>query len=164
MKLARYLAIGAALAALFAAGAAYAQPARSLQQSEPGAGNAGYPPGSTPFVQNFDGANAGAGTALTVTPPNGQHAYICGFEVGGLGATSPTSVEFHFGTLVGPGGLLFYQYTYPSGAAAVATPVTRSFFPSCLRSLNTGAAVGISNLPGAAGNTTTYMQMWGYFE
>lgn len=126
-----------------------------------GTGTAGYPPGSTPFVQNFDGANT-TSTAVTVTPPAGQYAYICWFEVAGLGATAATSVEFHFATLTGPGGQLFYQYTYPAGAAAVSVPVTRTFNP-CIRSLNTATATGFT-LPGAAGNTTTYAQFGGYFQ
>lgn len=126
-----------------------------------GSGASGYPFGATPFVQNFDGADT-TSQALTFTPPAGQYAYVCGFEVAGLGATAATSVEFHLGTLTGPGGLMFYQYTYPSGATTVSTPVTRTFTP-CVRSLNTGSATGFT-VPGAAGNTTTYLQMWGYSQ
>lgn len=161
-QIARYLAIGAALAALFVGGEAFAQaPAQQFQQGLPGSGNAGYPPGSTPTGSVASGANTG-GFGVSITPGATTYAYLCGAQVNGLGATGATTVT---PTITGAaGGTLTYQgqYTFPAGAAVVTTPFERTFTP-CLRGSAPGIAVTF-NVPGAAGNTATNSQIWGYVE
>ena len=130
----------------------------------PGLGNAGYPPGSTPAAAVFGpGANA-AGASASIAPPAGQFAYLCYFEVSGNGATAATTVSPQSqGNTVGPNGLFWENsYTYPLGAGVAATPFTRSFNP-CLRGATQGSALGV-NVPGAAGNTTTVIQVTGYTQ
>jgi hypothetical protein len=129
----------------------------------PGNGSAGYPPGSTPITSSTTLADTG-GASLSLTPGGTQFAYVCGIQVNGLGATAATSVTPTLNTVTGANGTFTWQgqYTYQAGATVFNTPFERTFTP-CLRGGTVGSAINF-NLPGAAGNTSTSLQMWGYFQ
>lgn len=169
--IARFLAIGAALAALFAAGAAFAQANNTNTWQTPGnntVGGAvlmGVRPDNTAGVPisvtaTFSGADTSS-AAATLPAAAGKFTYICGFNVSGLGATGATIVSPTVGT-VSPGNTLTFSggYTFPAGATVAATPFNQTF-PGCLagNAVNTGIAVTV---PGAAGNTSTTINVWGF--
>jgi hypothetical protein len=125
-----------------------------------GAGNAGYPPGSTPISAVFSGADTTTATA-TLTGAAGQFTYICGFTLSGQGATAATTVSPAVtgltNTLTVTGG-----FTFVVSAAAFDVPVSYTFpVGTCQPSsaVNTNIVV---TLPGAAGNTQANIYAWGY--
>jgi hypothetical protein len=131
-------------------------------QGLPGAGNAGYPPGSTPLAAAFSGADTTTQAALITAPAN-QFPYVCGFEVSGLGATGLTQVAPSLTQVSVTGALTFtFEYTFVAGAGLPNTPLQRTFTP-CLRGGPTGGSITL-NVPGAAGNTSTLINIWGYTE
>lgn len=137
-------------------------PARTLQQSEPGAGNAGYPSGSTPLANSIATANT-TSLGVTITAPAGQFPYVCYIEVSGLGATALTTVSPNI-TQIGPTGAtaFSFEYTYVAGAGLVNAPLQRTFTP-CLKGGPAGGTMTF-NVAGAAGNTSTNLNIQGYAE
>jgi hypothetical protein len=125
-----------------------------------------YPSGALPLVSSFLGADTG-GVGLNIpyggpSPPN-KTVYMCGFSVNGLGATALTNVLISFNNLQRGDGVvtpLIFQYQYPAGATVIAVPVTVTFTP-CLVAVTSNMQIGIS-VPGAAGNTSTNVSLWGY--
>lgn len=105
-QIARYLAIGAALAALFAAGAACAQAnPPSWTRSAP-ATDTGYPPGAQPFAASGSGTTS---ATVTVTQPAAfQNTYVCSITMTESGGSAISAA----GTLthaVGMNTLTFAQ-------------------------------------------------------
>jgi hypothetical protein len=86
-------------------------------------------------------------------------AYVCGFNVSGLGATAATTVTIAVATVVG-GNALSFQYIFPLGAAVASTPVQATFQP-CVPANAQNTAITVT-VPGAAGNTSTHISAWGF--
>lgn len=125
-----------------------------------GSGNAGYPVGSTPITAIFSGADT-TSSAATLAAAAAKFTYICGFQIGGLGATAATIVNPTVGTVIGGNTFTFASaYTFASGAAVASTPFTYTFSP-CVPGSAVNTAVVVT-VPGAAGNTSTAINAWGY--
>jgi len=124
-----------------------------------GSGSAGFPPGSTPVTAVFNAADTTTATA-TLAAVAAKFTYICGFNITGLGATAATSVT---PTITGlPNAFTFTgAYTFAAGAAVANAPVSFSFGNYCLPSSAVNTAVVVT-VPGAAGNTATSINAWGY--
>jgi hypothetical protein len=126
-----------------------------------GSGSAGYPPGATPQIGITNGADT-TGVGASITPSASQYAYLCSFEINGLGATAATTVTPTISGTAGGAPTFQGQYTFPLGATVVATPLIRSY-SQCMRGAGLGQALNI-NVPGAAGNTTTNITVYGYVQ
>ncbi len=122
------------------------------------AGAAGYPAGATPIGGAFSGADTTT-QAATLALASGKTTYICGFTVSGLGATGATTVAVTVATLVGS-TTLTYSYVFPAGATVVATSIGKEYSP-CIPASAAAAAITIT-VPGAAGNTATQINAWGF--
>lgn len=120
-------------------------------------GPAGLNPGN--FISN---TGSGADTSSsTLTLGDASHfTFVCGFDVSGLGATSATASTVTVGPLtsttgsnVSPG----FGYVFVAGAAVPNTPLLVTFSP-CV------PVFGVATLtvPGAAGNTSTILSIWGF--
>ena len=109
-------------------------------------------------VGTFSGADPG-GQTVTLPGAIGKTTYICGLNVGGLGGTGAATVQITVGPLVGNQTFTF-QYSFPSGNNAVA-PITSGSFSPCIpgNAPNTGITVSVG---GAAGNTSTQVNVYGY--
>jgi hypothetical protein len=106
----------------------------------------------------FSGANTNSASAM-LAGAIGKTAYICGFQVNGLGATGVTTVNISVATLVG-GNTANFAYTFPAGATVAATPMSQTFSP-CLPANAAATPLSIT-VPGAVGNTSTNISAWGY--
>jgi hypothetical protein len=125
-----------------------------------GAGAAGYPPGSVAITCAFSAADTTTATCVLAAAAN-KFTYFCGFTVGGLGATGATIVNPTVGLLAG-GNTFTYSgaYTFAAGAAVANVPFTVN--PAqCIagNALNTAITITV---PGAAGNTSTTINGWGF--
>lgn len=139
----RYLAIGAALAALFSAGAARAQV---------------LGPASNSYVTNSATGTTGATTA-TLPALQGQVLYLCGFSI----RANATAAATGDATVTGlaSGTVHFTQWTAPlaSGIGIVEPPMGNP----CVASSGVNQAVAvISAAPGAGG--TVSVSAWGYYR
>lgn len=108
----------------------------------------------------FSGADT-AGQSVSIPAAAGKFSFVCGFNVSGLGATAATTVNPLLGTLSGNNTFTFTGgYTYALGAAAVSTPFNMTFSP-CIsgNTINTAVTLVVG---GAAGNTATTLNIWGY--
>jgi hypothetical protein len=114
----------------------------------------------TPVTGTFSGADTTT-AAATLTGVAGKTTYICGFQVNGLGLTTGATVQVAVATIA-PGNTLNFAYTFPTGAAVVATPITQTFSP-CLPASAAGANITVT-VPGGAGNTSTNISAWGYLQ
>jgi hypothetical protein len=127
-------------------------------QVSPGAGLAGFPFGATPVGNAFSGADT-ATAAATLPAAAGKFTYICGFTVSGLGATSATPVSVSVATLTGsvtPN----YSYVFAAGAAVLNTFLNVTYSP-CVPASAVNSTIAVT-VPGAAGNTATQINAWGY--
>jgi hypothetical protein len=123
-----------------------------------GSGNAGYPTGATPVGNAFSGADTTT-AAATLPAAAGKFTYIAGFTVSGLGATATTTVNVTVGTLVGS-TTPTYSYVFQTGATVVDTSVSVLYSPAIpANAINLPITVTV---PGAAGNTATQINAWGY--
>jgi hypothetical protein len=125
----------------------------------PGSGSSGYPPGSTPISAVFSGADTTTANAALAAGGAGIFTYVCGFSITGLGATAATPVSPTVAT-VANGKTLTYSYLFALGATAQNTPVSFTYAP-CLPASAANAALTVT-VPGAAGNTATQINAWGY--
>jgi hypothetical protein len=130
--------------------------------TSPGLGNAGYPTGSTPLAGAFSGANTTT-SAATITAPAGKTPYTCYIEANGLGATALGTVQANL-TQIGPvGGTTWsFEYTYVAGATLVNVALIHTFNP-CVSGGPVGGTMTF-NVPGAAGNTLTNLNIQGYAQ
>jgi hypothetical protein len=140
-------------------------------QAGPSTGTA-YPYNAIPVTAVFAAADTVTASASIPAFP-GRVSYICGFTVNGLGLTTGATVNVTVGPLIGTflqGQLppnpsqqpnsFSYQYTFPTGAAALTTPIGANYWPCIPASLpNTALAVTV---PGGAGNTSTNINVQGY--
>lgn len=125
-----------------------------------GLGNAGYPPGSTPLIATFNGADT-ASQAITFAADTARVNFVCEVSIEGLGATATATVSPSISGLAsGSTWTFFDDYIFATGAAVVNTPFRKSFNP-CLAGNAVNTALSLT-VPGAAGNTTTVIQMSGY--
>lgn len=150
-----------ACAALLVASAAYAQVPNIPNQGGVPTGN-GYPLNSNPVVVSNTGADTASLTAVLPATP-GKTNFICGFSISGLGATAIGNVVATIGSLGSPNtaAALSFQYSMPVGATVPAVPVIVFFPPPCIPGIGSNNPITLT-VPGAAGNTTTSLNIWGY--
>ena len=118
---------------------------------------------ATPVTATFAGADTSTATA-TITAPAAKFAYLCGFNVSGLGATAATTVSPTItGLASGSTFTLNGAYTFAAGAAVQNTPFNPAPFPTCLAGNGAGTNIVVT-VPGAAGNTITDINAWGYTQ
>jgi len=111
-----------------------------------------------PVVAAFQGADTSTATA-TLPAIAGRTTYVCGINVNGLGATSNSVVNVAVGPL--SGNITFnFQYVMPAGNNTQATPMSGSFSP-CLAANAQNTAIVVT-VTGAAGNTSTQINVYGY--
>ena len=104
---------------------------------------------------------AASATTATLTCPTGKTAYINGFIINGLGATSGSVIAV---TVTGiQGGTQTYQYSVPTGATAIS-PAFQVNFPMPVP----GSAVStniVVNVPSfGLGNTNANVTAYGYVK
>ena len=109
-------------------------------------------------VGTFSGADVGGQTA-SLPAAVGKTTYICGLNIGGLGATGAATIQVTVSPLVGNQTMTF-QYQMPSGNNSVA-PVTSGSFSPCIPANAANTAINVS-VGGAAGNTSTQVNVYGY--
>ena len=109
-------------------------------------------------VGTFSGADP-SGQTVTLPGVPGKTTYICGLNVGGLGGTGAATVQVTVTPLVGNQTFTF-EYSFPSGNNAVA-PVTSGSFSPCIPANAPNTAITVS-VGGAAGNTSTQVNVYGY--
>ena len=149
-----------ALVAAFLSGSiglAQAQLAQSGQAT-----GTGYPAGATVLMSNANGANTSSIAAVLPNSP-GKLTFVCGFQASGLGATALTNVQINV-VAVGSSttsGNFSWAYQFPAGVTAIATPVNINFTP-CLPASATNASLAFL-FNGAAGNTYSNINVWGYW-
>lgn len=114
---------------------------------------------SSPLVST---ASAAAGTATaTLTSAPGRVAYLTGFVVYGLGATTGQASAV---TVTGlQGGTQTYQFNVPTGAAVAAPPMQVNFpLPLPASAVNTNIVVAAASF--GAGNTQGSVTAYGYLK
>jgi hypothetical protein len=146
-----------AIGVLFASVAYALAQAPSPGASGPATGT-GYPAGSIPLVAVVSSADTTSSVA-TLSAITGRLTYICGFSVSGLGATALTNVVITAASVVG-NVAPSYAYSFPAGATVVAAPIGNAFAP-CLPGSLVNSPISVT-VPGAAGNTNTNVNAWGY--
>ncbi|MFY9835022.1 MAG: hypothetical protein WAK55_00855 [Xanthobacteraceae bacterium] len=112
-----------------------------------------------PAASYLSGTTSAADTstsAVSLTPSTGKTAYVCGFSIGGPGATAISNVS---ATLAVASGNLSYAYSMPAGVTVAAVPVGATFNPC--QPGPAGSAITLT-VPGAAGNTSTVISLWGF--
>jgi hypothetical protein len=118
---------------------------------------AGLNPGN--YISNT--ATAADTSSSTLTLGDASHfTYVCGFAVSGLGATAATSSSVTIGPLTSTTGSNVspaFGYVFVAGATLPNTPLLQNFVPCVPVS-----GVATLTVPGAAGNTTTSLSIWGY--
>jgi hypothetical protein len=124
----------------------------------------GYPAGSNAVTGVLSAADTTTGAA-TLPAAVGKLTYIGGFTVSGLGAAAATPVSVTVATVVGgtsggAGNTLTYSYNFVAGVALPNTPLQVTFSPPIPASAQ-NAAITVT-VPGAAGNTATQINAWGY--
>ena len=107
----------------------------------------------------FSGADTSSQNVTVGPGASGTLAYICGFTVSGLGATSGTNVSVTVGALVG-NKTLTYSYSFAAGAAVLSTALIVNF-AMCIPANAQDSAITVT-VPGAAGNTATQINAWGF--
>ena len=113
---------------------------------------------ATPVVASFSGADVG-GQTVTLPAAVGKTTYICGVSATGLGATGAATVLITISPLVG--NVTFnFQYQMPSGNSSAA-PATSGSFSPCIPANAQNTAITVS-IGGAAGNTSTQLNVYGY--
>jgi hypothetical protein len=136
--------------------------ASKAQAPSPGASGpatgTGYPAGSIPLVAVVSSADTTSSVA-TLSAITGRLTYVCGFSVSGLGATALTNVVVTAASVVGNVSPS-YAYSFPLGATLPAVPIGNSFTP-CLPGSLVNSPISVT-VPGAAGNTNTNVNAWGY--
>lgn len=113
-----------------------------------------------PSANFLSGTASGADTSTlsaSLTPTGGRTAYACGLFIGGLGATAIANVV---PSLSVASGTINLAYSMPAGATVPAVPVFIFFNDQCLPG-TAGSAITLT-VPGAAGNTSTVISIWGY--
>jgi len=170
-RLACFLAIGAALAALFAAGVAFGQANQSNTWTTPGnqtvggfvvmspnaAGQAvpngnNVPPG-TPITASATGAAA----AATATLPGvaGKTTFICGYQIGSTATAAAAGNATITGTISGTLNVEMGTGTSP------AVVSTQSTFTPCVPASGTNTAIAVNTAnPGAGGVIS--VSAWGF--
>ena len=113
---------------------------------------------ATAVVATFSGADVSGQTA-SLPAAVGKTTYICGLNIGGLGATGAATIQVTVSPLVGNQTMTF-QYQMPSGNNSVA-PVTSGSFSPCIPANAPNTAINVS-VGGAAGNTSTQVNVYGY--
>jgi hypothetical protein len=112
----------------------------------------------TPVAAVFTGADTTTQNVALAGVAN-KTTYICGISVTGLGATGLTAISVTVASIA-PGVTLTFQYVMPAGATVQSTPLAVNF-SMCLPASATGTAITVT-VPGAAGNTATQINAWGY--
>lgn len=162
------LRLGIALAALLGVGVAVAQvpPTGSgvdgwLNGIYNQLGDSDGPGPRTNVTATFSGADTTTATA-TLPASAGKVTFICGFTVGGLGATALANGVATVTGLLGA-ATLNYTYSMPAGATVVTTTPLNVAFSPCLSTGAVNTAIVVT-VPGAAGNTATTISAWGYYR
>jgi hypothetical protein len=155
--------LAAAVGALLSLAMMYAlAQAPSPGASGPATGT-GYPAGAIPLSTAVSSADTSTSTASLFALP-GRVDYVCGFAVSGLGATAATPVTVTVGQVVsgvpGLGTTLSYAYVFTGSATTINAPISTNFSP-CLPTTAINTTITIT-VPGAAGNTSTNISLWGY--
>lgn len=181
--IARYLAIGAALVALFVGGAAFGQANGVSTFQTPGnqtvsgyvplgvspsglaggagLGNAGYPTGATPIAIIATGTTGAVSANLANAA--GKFTYICGFNVSILQAATAANITIQLTNGVGGVGsptqdsVLTWQLTLP---ISVVTNFSQNFSP-CLPAAAANAPIAVATSADATA-TTVDVNAWGY--
>lgn len=110
-------------------------------------------------VATASGADTSSLSA-TIGAQAGKLTYGCGLFVGGLGATAATTVTVALTPVIG-GSNVNFAYTFPAGATVASTPLFVPFSP-CIPA-TPGQALSVT-VPGAAGNTSTVISLWGFYQ
>jgi len=114
----------------------------------------------TSITATFSGADTTTATA-TLPAAAGKLTYICGFNISGLGATAATTVSPTIATLAG-GNTFTLSGGYTFAAGATVNNTLASFtFPLCVAANAVNSTIVVT-VPGAAGNTSTFINAWGY--
>jgi hypothetical protein len=121
---------------------------------DPTAGNVA----GIPVAAVFSGADTTTQNVALAGIAN-KTTYICGLSVSGLGATGLTIISVTVASLA-PGVTMTFQYVMPAGATIQTTPLAVNF-AMCLPASASGTAITVT-VPGAAGNTATQINAWGY--
>jgi hypothetical protein len=154
--------LAAAVGALLSLAMMYAlAQAPSPGASGPATGT-GYPAGSIPLASATSGADTSTLSATLGSDP-GRLTYVCGWAVSGLGATAATNVVVTVGNIFPGGGgntTLVYEYAFTATAVTPNVPIGNNFSP-CLPTTAVGTGITVT-VPGAAGNTVTNINLWGY--
>jgi hypothetical protein len=121
--------------------------------------NPAYPPRATAVAAVSSGADTTTASASIPAAP-GQTSYVCGFTVSGLGATAGTNVTVTVGPLATAGSNFSYPYVFAAGATLLNTMLAVSYLP-CIPANAQNTAITVT-VPGAAGNTSTNINVQGY--
>lgn len=112
----------------------------------------------TPLV-NSSGVVANANAVATLTSNGEQTVYLTGFSCTALGATALANVTI---TITGlRGGTLSYEFQFPAGVTAIASPITHTF-PFPLAAVGPGTNVVVTLPAGGAGNTVAITNAHGF--
>jgi hypothetical protein len=132
---------------------------RGVRLDYSGVADSPFPDGATQLVGS-SGVVAGAGSAVaTLTSATGRTAYLTGFSVSALGATTAIVAAVTItGTL---GGTINFGYPVPAGVGVAGPPMSISFAPPLQASgPNTNIVVTVATL--GAGNTAVAAMAQGY--
>jgi hypothetical protein len=162
LRSSRLAAVVFAAAAFFAGGAK----AQTVACQGPTAGNCvaaaqvapGIASGQTAVTGVFSGADTTT-AAASLAATAGKTNFVCEISIDGLGATAIGNVLATLAGLAG-GNTLTYQYSMPAGATVPSVPVVRTFNP-CKSASAVNTAITLT-VPGAAGNTSTNINIGGY--
>lgn len=126
----------------------------------PGLGNAGYPPGATPWFQAATGTTAG--TTATQAGVAGQFTYVCGFFASPGSATAAivetlttTGLQANFSANIGAPA---------TAAGATGIPLAAPQLGPCLRSNAANQTVTMVWSALGAGGAGQTINMWGYTQ
>lgn len=104
---------------------------------------------------------AAATATATLTAPTGKLAYISGFIITGLGATTGIAVNVTVTGLLG--GTQTYPVTVPTGVGVAITPLVVSFnMPVPASAVSTNIVVSMPTF--GAGNTNANITAYGYVK
>lgn len=119
------------------------------------------PAGLNPAAFISNSASGADTSSSSLTLGDSTHfTFVCGVAVSGLGATAATASTVTVGPFANTAGSnvnMSLGYVFPAGATVPATPLLATFNP-CIPA----SGVATLTVPGAAGNTSTILSMWGY--
>lgn len=129
--------------------------------AQQGLGNAGYPPGATPFFQSATGTTAG--TTATAAGVAGQFTYLTGWAVSPGAATGAITI-----TITSTGlGSNNINLSVGAPVAAAGTTANIQQAPQIgpgLRSTAVNTAISLTAGALGAGGVNQAVNIWGYYQ